>query len=152
MKRILKLFGFGSLITLLTYYFLPEQQLTPGQKADKIMVYKADHVLKLYYQGKIIASYSVSISKNGLGAKKKCGDHLTPEGQFHITKRTWSAYHKAIDIGYGCDVLIHGQKYGWVGKFHRLNDWTLGCLALTNPEIDEIYDAIDNGCPIEILP
>jgi hypothetical protein len=71
MKRILKLFGFGSLITVLTYYFLPEQQLTPGQKADKIMVYKSDHVLKLYYQGEIIASYSVSISKNGLGAKKK---------------------------------------------------------------------------------
>jgi murein L,D-transpeptidase YafK len=151
MKRILKLFGFGSLITVLTYYFLPEQQLTPGQKADKIMVYKSDHVLKLYYQGEIIASYSVSISKNGLGAKKKCGDHLTPEGQFRITKRTWSAYHKGIDVGYGCDVLIHGQKYGWVGKFHRWNDWTLGCIALTNPEIDELYDAVENGCPIEIL-
>jgi murein L,D-transpeptidase YafK len=105
----------------------------------------------LYYQGKIIASYSVSISKNGLGAKKKCGDHLTPEGQFRITKRTWSAYHKGIDVGYGCDVLIHGQKYGWVGKFHRWNDWTLGCIALTNPEIDELYDAVENGCPIEIL-
>jgi murein L,D-transpeptidase YafK len=152
MKRILKLFGFGSLITVLTYYFLPEQQLTPGQKADKIMVYKSDHVLKLYYQGEIIASYSVSISKNGLGAKKKCGDHLTPEGQFRITKRTWSAYHKGIDVGYGCDVLIHGQKYGWVGKFHRWNDWTLGCIALTNPEIDELYDAVENGCPIEIMP
>jgi murein L,D-transpeptidase YafK len=152
MKRILKLFGFGSLITLLTYYFLPEQQLTPGQKADKIVVYKSDHVLKLYYQGEIIASYSVSISKNGLDAKKKCGDHLTPEGQFRITKRTWSAYHKGIDVGYGCDVLIHGQKYGWVGKFHRWNDWTLGCIALTNPEIDELYDAVENGCPIEIMP
>ena len=118
------------------------------------MVYKTDHVLKLYYQGKIIASYSVSISKKGLDAKKKCGDHLTPEGQFRITKRSWSAYHKAIDVGYGCDVLIHGlgQKYSWAGKFHRWKDWTQGCIALTNPEIDEIYDAIDNGCPIEIMP
>ncbi len=84
--------------------------------------------------------------------KKKCGDHLTPEGQFQIKKRTWSAYHKAIDVGYGCDVLIHGQKYGWVGKFHRWKDWTLGCIALTNLEIDEIYDAVDNGCTIEIMP
>lgn len=152
MKRLSKIFGITSLLASVGYYLLPEQQLTPGQKADKIMVYKANHVLKLYYHGEIIASYSVSISKNGLGAKKKCGDHLTPEGQFRITKRIWSAYHKAIDIGYGCDVLIHGQKYGWVGKFHRWNDWTLGCLALTNPEIDEIYDAVENGCPIEIMP
>lgn len=116
------------------------------------MVYKSEHVLRLYHQGKIIASYSVSISKKGLDAKKKCGDNLTPEGQFHIKKRTWTTYHKAIDVGYGCDVSIHGQKYGWVGKFHRWKDWTLGCIALTNPEIDEIYDAVDNGCPIEIYP
>jgi len=152
MKRILKLFGFGSLITLMSYYLLPEQQLTSGQKADKIVVYKADHVLKLFYQGKIIASYSVSISKKGLDAKKKCGDNLTPEGQFHITKRTWTSYHKAIDVGYGCDVLIHGLKHGWIGKFHRWKDWTLGCIALTNTEMDEIYDAVDDGCIIEILP
>ena len=150
MKRIIKLLAFGSLITLIFYYFLPEQQLTLGQKADKIIVYKADHVLKLFYQDKIIASYSVSISKNGLAPKTKCGDNLTPEGQFRITKRTWSEFHKAIDVGYGCEVLIHGQKYGWVGKFHRWKDWTLGCIALTNPEIDEIYNAVDNGCQIVI--
>lgn len=152
MKRKLRILAITSLLTAIGYYFFPEQQLVPGQKADKIVVYKTDHVLKLYYQGKIIASYSVSISKKGLDAKKKCGDHLTPEGQFRITKRTWTSYHKAIDVGYGCDVLIHGQKYGWVGKFHRWKDWTLGCIALTNPEIDEIYDAIDNGCTIEIMP
>lgn len=150
--RKLKILVFGTIISLLGYYFYPESQLTKGQQADKIMVYKSEHVLRLYHQGKIIASYSVSISKKGLDAKKKCGDNLTPEGQFHIKKRTWTAYHKALDVGYGCDVLIHGQKYGWVGKFHRWKDWTLGCIALTNPEIDEIYDAVDNGCPIEIYP
>jgi len=70
MRRIFRILGVTSLLTLVGYYFLPEHQLTPGQKADKIVVYKADHVLKLYYHGKIIASYSVSISKNGLDAKK----------------------------------------------------------------------------------
>ena len=150
MMRKLKILGYGTLITLFGYYFYPENQLTKGQKADKIMVYKADHVLKLYYQGEIIASYSVSISKKGLDAKKKCGDNLTPEGQFHIKKRTWTAYHKAIEIGYGCDVLIHGQKYGWAGKFHRWKDWTLGCIAVTNDEMDEIYAAVKNGCLIDI--
>lgn len=152
MKRKLRILGITSIITAFGYYFYPEHQLIPGQKADKILIYKSEHVLRLYHQGKIIASYSVSISKNGLEAKKKCGDNLTPEGQFRITKRTWTSYHKAIDVGYGCDVLIHGQKYGWVGKFHRWKDWTLGCVALTNPEIDEIYNAVDDGCPIEILP
>jgi murein L,D-transpeptidase YafK len=152
MRRIFRIFGVTSLLTLVGYYFLPEQQLTPGQKADKIVVYKADHVLKLFYQGKIIASYSVSISKKGLDAKKKCGDNLTPEGQFRITKRTWSAFHKGIDVGYGCDVLIHGQKYGWVGKFHRWNDWTDGCIALTETEMKEIYEAVTPNCPIEINP
>ncbi|MFM7595339.1 MAG: murein L,D-transpeptidase family protein [Flavobacteriales bacterium] len=150
--RKLKILVFGTIISLLGYYLYPESQLTKGQQADKIMVYKSEHVLRLYHQGKIIASYSVSISKKGLDAKKKCGDNLTPEGQFHITKRTWSAYHKAIGVGYGCDVLIHGQKYGWVGKFHRWKDWTLGCIALTNTEIDEVYDAVTDGCVIEIRP
>lgn len=152
MKRKLLIFVVGSVISLVAYYFYPEQQFSTGQMSDKIVVYKADHVLKLYYQGEIIASYSVSISKKGLDAKKKCGDNFTPEGKFRIKKRTWTNYHKAIDVGYGCDVLIHGQKYGWIGKFHRWKDWTLGCIAVTNDEMDEIYAAVRNGCPIIINP
>lgn len=70
MKRKLKILGYGTLITLFGYYFYPENQLIKGQKADKIVVYKTDHVLKLNYQGEIIASYSVSISKKGQDAKK----------------------------------------------------------------------------------
>ena len=107
--------------------------------------------MEVFFKGELLASYHVSLSKKGLAKRQKCGDNLTPEGRFHI-KKTASAFHKAIDVGYGCDVLIHGQKYGWVGKFHRWKDWTLGCIALTNPEIDEVYDGVENGCPIEINP
>ena len=146
----MKIFGIGSIITFALYYLYPEQQLSSGQLSDQIVVYKSQHKLELYKHGKIIATYSVSISKKGLDAKEKCGDNLTPEGKFRITKRTQSAYHKGIDIGYGCDVLIHGQKYGWIGKFHRWKDWTLGCIAVTNDEMDEIYAAVENGCLIEI--
>jgi hypothetical protein len=94
MKRILKLFGFGSLITLVTYYFLPEHQLTPGQKADKIVVYKADHVLKLYYHGKIIASYSVSISKKGLDAKKNVVTTLPQKDSSELQNVTTAPFTK----------------------------------------------------------
>jgi murein L,D-transpeptidase YafK len=152
MKKIIRYSLLALLIALPLYYFWPENQLKPGQKIDKILVKKEQHILEVFYKGELLASYPVSLSKKGLAKRRKCGDNLTPEGQFRITKRTWSAFHKGIDVGYGCDVLIHGQKYGWVGKFHRWNDWTLGCIALTNIEIDEIYNAVDNGCPIEIMP
>jgi murein L,D-transpeptidase YafK len=152
MKKIIRFSLLALLIALPLYYFWPENQLKPGQKIDKILVKKEQHTLEVFYKGELLASYPISLSKKGLAKRRKCGDHLTPEGQFRIKKRTRSAFHKGIDVGYGCDVLIHGQKYGWVGKFHRWNDWTLGCIALTNPEIDEIYNAVDNGCPIEIMP
>ena len=64
-------------------------------------------------------------------------------------------YHKAIAIGeWGdcCDVLIHGlgKEYGPFKKFQRWRDWTKGCIALTNNEIEEIHNAINDGVIIEI--
>lgn len=152
MKKNISYIFLGLLASLALYYFWPENQLTPGQKIDRIVVNKEQHTMEVFFNGELLASYHVSLSKKGLAKRQKCGDNLTPEGRFHVKKRTSSAFHKAIDVGYGCDVLIHGQKYGWVGKFHRWKDWTLGCIALTNPEIDEVYDAVENGCPIEIYP
>lgn len=154
MKKIIRYIFLGLLIALPMYYFWPESQLTPGQKIDRIVVKKEQHTMEVFFKGELLASYQVSLSKKGLAKRQKCGDNLTPEGRFHVKKRTSSAFHKAIDVGYGCDVLVHGlgQKYSWAGKFHRWKDWTQGCIALTNTEIDEIYDAIDNGCTIEIMP
>ena len=63
--------------------------------------------------------------------------------------------HSAYRIGEWedcCLVRIHGQEYGWFGKFLRWLDWTEGCIALTNDEIDEVYKAIENGTKIEINP
>jgi murein L,D-transpeptidase YafK len=152
MKKNISYIFLVLLASLALYYFWPENQLTPGQKIDRIVVNKEQHTMEVFFKGELLASYHVSLSKKGLAKRQKCGDNLTPEGRFHVKKRTSSAFHKAIDVGYGCDVLIHGQKYGWVGKFHRWKDCTLGCIALTNPEIDEVYDAVENGCPIEINP
>ncbi|MBM3424235.1 MAG: hypothetical protein FJY06_01940 [Bacteroidetes bacterium] len=154
MKKIIRYFFLGLLIALPIYYFWPESQLTPGQKIDKMVVNKEQHTLEVFFKDELLATYQVSLSKKGLAKRKMCGDSLTPEGRFHVKKRTTSAFHKAIDVGYGCNVLVHGlgQKYSWAGKFHRWKDWTQGCIALTNTEIDEIYAAVDDGCPIEINP
>jgi len=142
-------------VGLIVYYFYPEKQLKDGQKADKIVVNKADHKLLLYYKQELIASYSVSLSKKGLGKRTAAGDNLTPEGSFKGIKGLATKFHKAIGIGKWedcCRVRIHGQKFSWVGKFHRWVDWTEGCIALTNDEIDEIYKAVNDGVIIEINP
>lgn len=142
---------------LIVYYFYPEQQLKDGQKADKIIVNKADHELLLYYKDELIASYSVSLSKKGLGKKTIMGDNLTPEGRFKAKKGLPTKFHKAIGVGEWedcCLVRIHGlgEEYGWAGKFHRWIDLTEGCIALTNTEIDEVCKAIEYGTKIEINP
>ena len=148
---IVSLMFFG----LLCYYYYPERQLKVGQKADKIVINKANHELLLYFRKDLIASYSVSLSKKGLDKKTIKGDNLTPEGSFKAKKRTATKFHKAIGVGEWedcCLVRIHGQKYSWVGKFHRWLDLTQGCIVLTNDEIDEVFKAIENGTQIEINP
>jgi murein L,D-transpeptidase YafK len=143
------------ILGMIVYYFYPEQQLKDGQKADKIVVNKDDHELLLYYKDEVIASYSVSLSKKGLAKKTMKGDNLTPEGSFKAKKGLATKFHKAIGVGEWedcCLVRIHGQEYDWAGKFLRWVDWTEGCIALTNDEIDEIYGAVNNGVIIEINP
>ncbi len=108
MKKNIMYIFLGLMALLALYYFWPENQLTPGQKIDKMVVKKEQHTLEVVFKGELLATYQVSLSKKGLAKRKMCGDSLTPEGRFHVKKRTSSAFHKAIDVGYGCDVLVHG--------------------------------------------
>ena len=152
-KAVLIIFSF--ILGIVVYYFYPEQKLKEGQKVNRIIINKEKHELLLYFNERLIASYAVSISKKGLAKKRVKGDNLTPEGVFLAKKRPATKFHKAIGVGEWedcCLVRIHGQEYSWVGKFHRWFDWTEGCIALTNDEIDEIYNAMVNGTQIEINP
>jgi murein L,D-transpeptidase YafK len=156
-SKIILLISLMALSGLMFYYFYPEEKLTEGQKADRIVINKAQHELLLYSKKQFIASYAVSLGRNGLGKKTKSGDWLTPEGIFKGKKLKQTKYHKAISIGkWGdqCGVWIHGigDEYGHLKRFHRWRDWTKGCIALTNDEIDEIYNAVDDGVIIEINP
>lgn len=91
-------------------------------KKRKIVVSKSDQEPLLYFREKLIASYPVSLSENGLGKKSRKGDNLTPEGNFKAEKGLSTKFHKAIGVGEWedcCLVRINGQKYGWIGKFQR---------------------------------
>jgi murein L,D-transpeptidase YafK len=141
------------------------------QKADSILILKKDHTLELLAGGKVIRTYKVALGRGGLAPKEHEGDARTPEGHYVIDeKNAASHYHKALHISYpnahdrnraekqhfspGGAIMIHGLPNGmaWLGASHRLYDWTLGCVAVTDSEIDEIWNLVPIGTPVEIRP
>ena len=138
----------------------------------KIVVYKAKRELITYdASGKEIHTYKVALGFTPEGAKHFEGDGKTPEGIYRIDgKNPNSQYHKNLGISYpnaadkayaarrkkrpGGDIKIHGlgERFAYLGAAHRQHDWTWGCIALTNDEIDALYAATPIGTPIEIKP
>jgi hypothetical protein len=152
---------------------LPANWLRPGAPtaADSIVVYKRERTLTLFYRGVPVRSYFVALGSKPVGDKERVGDQRTPEGLFHVNAHNpASKFHLALRISYpddahraraaalgvdpGGDIMIHGlpKEYSIVGKDHRLNDWTNGCVALSNPEIEEIWYAVPDGTPVQIKP
>lgn len=153
------------------YYFLPEAKLPSDAKVDKLILKKNLRELSVFYQGKLLKTYQVSLGRNSKGDKQKEGDRKTPEGlYFIVSKNLQSGYHKNLGVSYpnkedilnaknagvdpGGEIKIHGLRngLGFIGKFHRWFDWTAGCIALTDQEIDELYRAVEMGSPILIQP
>lgn len=141
------------------------------QKADSILILKKDHVLKLLAEGNVIRTYKVALGRGGPAPKEREGDGRTPEGHYVIDSRNVAShYHKALHVSYpnvedraraaklgvspGGAIMIHGlpNGMGWLGAAHRLYDWTLGCVAVTDEEIDEIWNLVPVGTPVEIRP
>ncbi|HTE44107.1 MAG TPA: L,D-transpeptidase family protein [Gemmatimonadaceae bacterium] len=140
-------------------------------QADSIVVEKQKHTLTLFQSGVVVRSYQVALGKQPTGDKLKIGDGRTPEGVYRIDFRNPdSKYHMSLHISYpdlahqerakalgvpaGGDVMIHGlpPAYAKLGAAHRTYDWTEGCIAVTNAEIEEIWRAVPNGAPIQIKP
>ena len=139
--------------------------------ADRVLVRKKERTLQLLSQGKVIKTYKVALGADPVGPKTRQGDHKTPEGEYVLDSRNaHSKYYRSIHISYpsardraaarqtgrspGGDVFVHGlpNGYGYVGAAHHLKDWTDGCVAVTNQEMDEIWLAVADGTPIEIRP
>lgn len=139
--------------------------------ADSIVVEKQKHVLTLYHAGMPVRTYQVALGKQPQGDKIRIGDGRTPEGVYHIDFRNpQSKYHMALHISYpdaahakrasalgmaaGGDIMIHGlpPAFAKLGAAHTAYDWTNGCIAVTDAEIEEIWRAVPDGAPIEIKP
>ncbi len=139
---------------------------------DSIVVYKSLREMQTYHLGNKIKKYIISLGMEPLGAKQFEGDLKTPEGRYTINTRSLvSAYHANLGISYpsmsdslsainqnklpGGDIKIHGFP-----NSHRKNqerellntDWTIGCIAVSDFEIDELYKWVIVNCPITILP
>jgi murein L,D-transpeptidase YafK len=170
-QKYITLSIFATILGLTTYYFYPEEKLQKNIVVDKIIVYKSKRQLLAYSNGLMVKTYKISLGGNPLGAKAFEDDQKTPEGLYYINeKNTVSNYHKKLVISYpnlinqsyakkmsknpGSNILIHGlhNKLRFLGKFQRWYDWTDGCIALTNEEVDELYMAVKIGTPIEIKP
>jgi len=139
--------------------------------ADRILVEKSARRLTLFQNGRALKSYCVALGRAPIGAKEHEGDQRTPEGIYSIDfHKPDSDYHLALHISYpeqrdidragvsdlsaGSDIMIHGlpNGRGWIGRFHRRNDWTAGCVAVADFEIEEIYRAVPDGTPVELRP
>jgi murein L,D-transpeptidase YafK len=147
------------------------QTLPANARADHVIVLKKERTLSLLREGSILKTYKVALGGDPSGAKTRQGDHRTPEGAYVLDRRNvHSKFHKSIHISYpdakdlararetgvpaGGDVYVHGlpNGYRWVGASHRLADWTDGCVAVNDEEIDEIWRVVPDGTPIEIRP
>lgn len=143
---------------------------TPG-KADRILVLKAKRELLLLHEGVVLKSYPIALGRHPRGPKHRRGDGRTPEGVYVIDYRfTHTSYHLALHISYpnesdrafarrahmrpGGDILIHGMpaSFGHHDPVRFFHDWTNGCIAVGNIAIEEIWDAVDDGTPIEVRP
>lgn len=138
---------------------------------DRILVEKAARRLSIFSDGKELKSYRIALGRNPVGAKEQEGDMKTPEGVYWIDWRNpESDYHLSLHVSYpseqdtaraaergvnaGFDIMIHGIRNGggWIGAFHRTHDWTAGCIALTDEEIEELYRVTPDGTTVEIRP
>ncbi|HEY9048024.1 MAG TPA: L,D-transpeptidase family protein [Ohtaekwangia sp.] len=152
------------------YYYLPEEKLAPGIVIDKLVVNKKQRTMQAFSEGRVVKVYHIAIGKAS-GDKLEEGDQRTPEGTYRIAdKNPNSGYHKNLGISYpnkkdiqeakqrgvkpGGNIKIHGLKngQGYIGKFHRLRNWTNGCIALTDEEVDELYNHVRIGAIITIRP
>jgi len=145
--------------------------LPADARADRILIEKSSGMMTLFRDGRPLRAYLVAFGRGSLAPKAREGDGRTPEGRYRIDRRNvQSRYHRALHISYpeprdvaaaqsrgvspGGDIMIHGlpNGLGWLGSLHRMVDWTAGCIAVTNAEIEEIWRVVPDGTAIEIRP
>lgn len=173
MKKLFKYTGIFSFILLVSgvvYYVYPEKPLPKDKTISKLVVDKNERTLKvLDKNNQVLKTYTIVLGGNPKGDKRVQGDEKTPEGKYKIhAKNPNSDFHLNLGISYpdqqdiakarklgkspGGHIKIHGLKkgMGFIGKFHRFFDWTDGCIAVTNKDIEELYHNVPIGTKINI--
>ena len=159
------------LLAVAAWAHWPIKALPAGTVADRILIEKAARRLTLYRGTTVVQSYAVSLGLAPVGAKEREGDQRTPEGRYRVTEhKADSSFHRALRVSYpeagdvaraaqhgyapGFDIMIHGLPNDWgvIGRMHRFRDWTAGCIALTNAEIEEVFRVVTPDAQIEIRP
>ncbi|MEX0957598.1 MAG: L,D-transpeptidase family protein [Rhizobiaceae bacterium] len=140
-------------------------------RIDLVIVEKAARKLMLMAGTETVRSYDIALGDSPVGHKRREGDERTPEGRYVLDWRNpGSAFHRSIHVSYpnsadraaaaaaghspGGDIMIHGQPngFGWWSWLLQRIDWTNGCIAVTDENMDEIWDMVENGTAIEIRP
>lgn len=155
--------------TLEQSYGIPREarRMVP-RVADFVLVDKSDRILVLYHRGQAFRAYrGLQFGDAPMGHKRFEGDERTPEGRYTIdTRNPQSSYHLSLRVSYpnasdreyaraygrspGGDIFLHGQPNGLASNLRMRGDWTDGCIALSNAEIEEIWELVPDGTPIEI--
>jgi murein L,D-transpeptidase YafK len=164
---------FIAICTLALYFYAHHNwhRLSAGTTIDRIVVEKSARRLSVFRDGRHVKTYRIALGHNPMGPKQEEGDMKTPEGSYKIDGRNvQSNFHLALHVSYpsdednkfaaargasaGSDIMIHGIRngLGWIGAFHRWKDWTHGCIALTDEEIEELWRVTPDGTTIEIRP
>lgn len=149
----------------------PEGYRAPRHLVDEVVVYKSHHQMQLLKAGQVVKSYWIALSDRPEGDKQYEGDRRTPEGTYTLDYvKENSVYYRAFHISYpnhadieearklgrspGGMIMVHGQPAS-DGEYHETvqrSDWTNGCIAILNPEMDEFISLVDPGTPITIHP
>jgi murein L,D-transpeptidase YafK len=136
-----------------------------------VRVIKSEHKLQLFSGATLVHEFHVVFGANPKGHKVQEGDERTPEGTYVLDyKKSDSAFYRAIHVSYpntkdiarsqaqglkpGGQIMIHGQKngWGWLSFISQRFNWTNGCIALTNHDMDLVWKFVHEGTPIELLP
>jgi len=164
--------GFSSQLYAAKANILKQLDLSPAEvMADLVILKKSTRKLYLMKEGKILKQYKVGLGGNPKGHKQQEGDSRTPEGRYILDWRNpESLYHLSLHVSYpneedtlrakkngvaaGSNIMIHGQpnEQGWAAKLIQKRDWTEGCIAVQNSEIEEIWKRVGENTPIDILP
>jgi murein L,D-transpeptidase YafK len=157
---------------LMIFFFLyAGTTLASFAQADKVLVIKSKHLLLLLQNGSVLRKYDICLGRNPVGHKSRQGDYKTPEGNYVLDSRnSKSKFHLSLHISYpakadilkarqsnvspGGGIMIHGfpEEGIAIDDLGPYRDWTKGCIAVSNADMEEIWRLVPDGTPIEIVP